>query len=141
MARTRAWIFVPILLAGCSDPDARDARPGTLAIDRIERLLAGQPCIGALDRWERHYGYGLGGDYRSPDHGVERDRITWAYVQAGVYGFRPRRLVESAHEGLGIDERQMRFAFGDYYVSSGRLVIHSCGWNSDPRGLGAPVPT
>jgi hypothetical protein len=141
MARKRAWIFVPMLLAGCSVPDARDARPGTLAIDRIERELAGRSCFGALDGWERHYSFGQGGDHRSPDHGVERDRITWSYVQAGVYGFRPGRVLENTYEGLGTDERQMRFAFGDYYVSSGTLVVYSCGWNTDPQGRGAPVPT
>jgi len=132
--RCSALIGLMLLSPACTrETDPRDLRPATELVDRIEARLAGRPCIGALDRWERHYGYGLGGDHRSPDQGVERDRITFAFVQAGIYGFRSRRLILSAREWrIGTDSRQMRFAFGEYDVPSGRLTVHGCGGNSDP---------
>jgi len=140
MARKRRWIVLSLLLASCNSRPASYAAPGTLAIDRIERQLAGRPCIGALDGWERHYSFGLGGDYRSSEQGLERNRIVFAYLQAGVYGFRARRVIGEEGE-LGTDERQMRFARGEYDVPSGRLILHHCGWNADPQGRGAPVAT
>jgi hypothetical protein len=126
-----AALTLPIAACSC-EADPRDLRPPVELVERIEAQLAGRPCFGALNRWERHYGYGMGGDHRSPDRGVERNRITFTFVQAGIYGFRPRRLIESAREGLGIDERQMRFAFGEYDVPTRRLTVHGCGWNQDP---------
>ena len=127
-----AWklpcIFAPLLLASCSDQnDARYAVPGTLVMDRIERQLAGRPCIGALDRWERHYEYAF--DFSDPAlTRVDRNIVNFAYSEAGVDPYRSRRVLE----GVGIDERYMRFMWGEYHVRSGALFVHSCGHNSEP---------
>lgn len=130
-----AAVTLSCLLAGCNDADPFNLRPSPILVERIEAQLSGRPCIGALERWERHYGYGMGGDYLSADKGVERDRVTFALVEAGVYGFQSRRLILSAREWrLGTDMRQMRFAFGDYDVSSERITIQHCGWNHEPDG-------
>jgi hypothetical protein len=131
----RALASAAILLLGsaCSrEQDARTLKPPAELVDRIERQLPRFPCIGPLSRWERHYGYGSGGDDGQPNGGVERDRIVFTFVQAGIYGYRAKRLIDASMEGPGIDERQMRVAFGEYDVRSRRLVLIRCGWNQTP---------
>jgi hypothetical protein len=130
--RHSALAGLMLLGAACSrgPPDPRDLRPPIDLVDRIEARLAGRGCIGALDRWERHFGHGMGGDQRLPDRGVERGRIVFAFRQAGIYGFRGERLIQSAREwDVGTDSRQMRFAFGEYDVPNDRVTVHGCGEN------------
>jgi hypothetical protein len=125
--------FALMLLSACGERAGPDeAKPGTILIDRIERQLAGRPCIGALDRWERHYAFG--GEPDDPTWGqghvhADRDRISFAFMEAGRYEFRSRRVIETPASG-SIDDRPMRFAFGEYHVASGRLFVHACGGNS-----------
>jgi hypothetical protein len=130
-----ALVGMVLLGAACSrEVDPRDLRPSVELVDRIEAQLASRPCFAPLNQWERRFRYGMGGDYRSADRGIERDRITFSFAQAGIFEFRSRRLVLSANDedqGPGTDSRDYKFAFGDYDIPSGRLTVHGCGSNSD----------
>jgi hypothetical protein len=109
-----AWTFGLMLLASCSDPySARHAVPGTLVIDRVERQLARLPCIGALDRWERHFEYG----------DAERTRIEFTFIEASRPPYWQRRVLR----GPDLDEVSPRTAWGGYHVASGQLFLVSCG--------------
>lgn len=116
------------LLAGC-DTDPYNLKPSPLVVDRIEAQLEGRPCIGALERWERHYSYGRGIDLLR-DRGVRRDRITFEFSEAGIYNYQSRRII--SRYGSDLDERQRRIAYGEYDVPSGRLTVYTCGWNNYP---------
>jgi hypothetical protein len=124
-----------MLLACCSDrPPWDEAVPGMLVIDRIERQLAGRPCIGALDGWERRYQYAVAPESVGPGSAGERanrDRINFTFVEAGRNGFRPRRIIQTIVAG-DLDERPMRFVMGEYHVTSGLLFVHVCGQNAAP---------
>jgi hypothetical protein len=125
----RQFVLWSLMLASAAcarETDARDLRPAATLVDRIEAGLAGQACVGSLDRWERHYGFGGAGKLGPPDWGVERGRIVFLFREAGVYGFRPRRVLESERDGTGTDEIHTKYVLGEYFVRTGKLVIHEC---------------
>src|SRR6185436_11774777 len=112
MAWKHGWTFVSVLLASCSDPDsARYAVPGTLVIDRIERQLAARPCVGALDRWERHFYYAYASD---PGLRIDRNRVGFTFIEASRAPYRPRRVMY----GPDLDEVSPPTAWGEYHVAS-----------------------
>ena len=90
--------------------------------------MAGHSCIGALDRWERRYLFP-----RRRDRGIDDRVIAFNFRQAGVFGFRPRRIVESQSPDsitFDLDHRQYRIVAGNFEIATGRLTI-DCGWNCD----------
>jgi hypothetical protein len=123
-----AWKTLPLcvlpLLASCSDPDAwGEAKPGTLEIDRIERQLVRLPCVGALDRWERHFEYALA--YGQPETVMraDRNRISFTFIEATREPYRPRRILY----GPDLDEVSPPAVWGEYHVASGRIFLLTCG--------------
>ncbi len=134
MARRLSWILISLLPAGCSGPapSAADV-PAAAAIDRIEQQLAGDPCIGPPDRWERHFYYALAPGGSGPATRTDRNIIAFDFYEAGRYEFLPRRVV-SAVPDVSPDDRPMRVAFGAYHVASDRLSVDFCGQNTAPPG-------
>ena len=61
--------------------------PSVTVVDRIEALLAEDPCVASLDRWARHYKL-----RRVPD-GLNGDVVDIDLRQAGVFGYRAGRYV------------------------------------------------
>jgi hypothetical protein len=116
-----------MLPASCSGRPAWDlGKPGTIVIDRIERALAGRPCIGALDRWERHYAFADG----PPDMPVNRSVVYFSFVQAGVDGFRAQRRIEYLEDQPFYDG-PARVALGEYRVADDRVFVRACGSGSE----------
>jgi hypothetical protein len=109
-----AWKTLPsgvlMLLASCSDPGSREhGVPGTLVMDRIERQLVALPCVGALDRWERHFYYAYDvGDPRSVR--LDRNRVAFVFIEAGHHQYRARRVMSP-----------------EYHIASDRLFLVTCG--------------
>lgn len=128
MAWKRAWTLLPMLLASCSDPaGSDDAVPGMIVIGRLERQLVGRPCIGALDRWERHYFYGYGP--RRP--AVDRNLIHVVYFEAGVDGFRSERRIERLDDLLIYDGLAL-YASGSFHPDTGAVTVDFCGPSNAP---------
>ena len=120
--------FVLMLLSGCSAAaPSNEGIPGTLIVGRIERLLAGRPCIGALEGWERHYSFG----HRADSGLVDRNVIEFSFLEAGIDGFRAQRRLDRIDDGF-IYDGLARVALGEYHVASGRLFVHFCGRNGEP---------
>jgi hypothetical protein len=122
-----AWKTLPsgvlMLLASCSDPGSREhGVPGTLVMDRIERQLVALPCVGALDRWERHFYYAYDvGDPRPAR--LDRNRVAFVFIEAGHHQYGARRVMSPED----LDERTMRTLWGEYHVASDRLFLVTCG--------------
>ena len=115
----RACLMFAITACAPAEP-----MPKVADVDRLEAQLAGRPCIGSLDQWSRRYTFGHGGDQRSPDGDVDRNRIVFKLDQAGIYHYRAGRTILVLIDGL--DERPRRQAYGEYDVPSGRLTVLGC---------------
>jgi len=106
-------------------------RPTQQIIDRIEGVLSREPCIGSLARWSRKYSY----DYDSKAQALYPDIIRFELDEAGKFGVQPGRRAAEPSVLVGIDDRPIKMASGDYDLKDGRLHIFYCGNN-----FGAPGP-
>lgn len=115
-------------LAAATDWAARQPRPAQRIVDRIEALLAGQQCVGRLDRWSRSYAY-----HYDPRTGNLYDKIIDFHLEeAGSRGIRAGRHVTGPTRWMWVDDRPIKMATGDYDVTEGRLRIAYCGDNMGP---------
>jgi hypothetical protein len=103
-------------------------RPQASMVDRIESLLATQPCVGQLDQWSRTYAF----DYDLGTRRVDDHIIMFHLEEAGTPGVRPGRRVMEPNSWVNLDDRPIRTVDGDFDVSDGRLRIGFCGNNVDP---------
>lgn len=131
----RLWvILLAAVLPGCSSGFV-PSRPSEEIIDRLEQRLVEHPCIGSLDRWERHYTYAsepfLDGLFGWRNRWYHYGRIDVDLRQAGFEEFRGGRHVHARspeHQG-SIDDRRYNVAVGQYDVSADRLSLTACGSN------------
>jgi hypothetical protein len=116
-------------LASCSPP-----LPEWRQVDRVERALAANACIGSLDRWDRRYFYALGRERSGPfgRREVDRDVIGFKFDEAGVGDYRSLRRVGHVEQFTTYDHRQRRSAAGAYDLRRGRLDLWSCGLTCGP---------
>ena len=113
-----------LAVASCSLPYGWDeAKPGTLVIGRIERQLAALPCIGTLDRWERHFSFPYAYLEAATGTRVDRNAIFFEFVEASRPPYRPRRVLQ----GADLDEVAPRTAWGEYHIASDSLFLLTCG--------------
>lgn len=104
---------------------AAQPRPQRPIVDRIESLLARQPCIGRLDHWSRTYAF----DYDQGTRTVHDHIIAFHLEEAGPLGVRPGRQVTEPDSWVNLDDRPIRMVEGDFDVSDGQLRIGFCGDN------------
>lgn len=103
---------------------ARQPRPPQQVVRHIEALLAKEPCIGALDRWSRTYGY----DDDIPNRTLYPGIVAFDLKAAGQYGVQPGlHITEPILPN--IDDTPIKMAWGDYEVAAGKLTIGFCGDN------------
>jgi len=128
MRRFLALIVLAFACGGCSllwpKPEAAD-------VDRLEQALRGQPCIGDLSRWERHYQYAVSRAWLRP---ADTDHIDFTFYQAGVGHFVAGRRIES-QDGLLYDG-PAEVADGQYDVRTGAVTVEYCGSNFPPASPG-----
>jgi hypothetical protein len=103
-------------------------------VDRLEQALAGQPCIGELSRWERHYQVAI---QRPWPYLADTNHIRFAFFQAGVDGFVSGRRIESNSVIMSYDGNA-QVADGVYDVRTGVVTVDYCGSNS-PSAPPAPA--
>lgn len=113
-------------LGGAQMEPGREPLPPAL-MDKMERAISAQPCIGSMDKWHRRYSYKAwmeGAVYH-------RDTMTIAFVlaEAGRFEFlRGRQFVVSPKPPM-IDDRSYKVAYGQYDLETGRVTLTGCGLN------------
>jgi hypothetical protein len=122
-------IALLLMLAACSGPSP-EPLPDSGSVDRLESLLAGRECVGALNEWERHYFHPLlSGERKVADTSV----IAFDFREAGKFEFREGRRIETVWDATAaLDHRQFRSASGIFNLGSGILEVQQCGWNCGP---------
>jgi hypothetical protein len=127
----RAVFFLPVLacaLSGCCKVTPVNSKPNEATVERIERKLAGKPCILSLDRWTRSYVYPI-------SDGKIYDRVIAIDLeQPGISGRGPGRFILDK-PSTRIDDRQFRIASATYDIASDTLLIDYCGWNVNPSSI------
>jgi hypothetical protein len=94
---------------------AAQPRPPAHIVDRIENLLASQPCIGRLDRWLRTYAFD-----------DDRQIIAFHLEEAAPTGVRPGRQVTYPYSWDNLGEGPVGVV-GDFDLADGQLRFASCG--------------
>ena len=110
---------------------ARQPRPPAPLVDRIEALLAKEPCVGSMDRWSRYYGYN-----HLPEKTVDTGIVDFHLEEAGTPGVRPGRHITEPDSWVNIDDRPIKMVSGDYDVEEDRIRIAFCGDNFGGPGTG-----
>jgi hypothetical protein len=101
-------------------------RPPNSLIDTVEARLASNPCVGALDRWQRLYSFA---NRRGGTRGSDESRVAFSYRQAGVYGFHAERRVTAPEVWQQVDDRRYDFIIGSFNIDTGKITIDYCGPN------------
>jgi hypothetical protein len=102
-------------------------RPSQQMVERIEALLAKEPCVGRLDRWSRSYAYN-----GRMSGGVYLNIVDFHLEEAGTFGIQPGRHITAPNSWVAIDDRPIRVVSGDYDLGENRLRIAFCGENAGP---------
>jgi hypothetical protein len=113
---------------------AKQPRPDTKLVDRVESLLAKEPCVGSLDKWTRVYAYNrlprkaVGG---LPKEAVDRGIVDFHLEAVGV-GNKPERHITEPNSWVTMDDRPIKMADGDYDLKDNRIRFSFCGNNLGP---------
>jgi hypothetical protein len=107
---------------------SRQPRPPRQVVDRIEALLAKEPCIGALGQWSRTYAY----DEDMQTNTLYPDIVDFDLKAAGKFGVEPGLHLTEPNSWVAIDDRPIKMAWGDYKVANNQLTIGFCGSNVGP---------
>ena len=95
-------------------------------IERIERALGTDPCIGSLAKWDRIY-YQKGWAEGRMRY-IDTMSIAFTFHEANKYEFRSRWRFVEPYQPM-IDDRPYKFATGEYDLMTDRFEIWNCGSN------------
>ena len=100
-------------------------RPSQAMVERIENLVAQEPCVGTLNRWSRHYSY-LYDPVREELH----PRIIVLHLEeAGKFGIRAGLQISAPEIVFRNHDLEVRMARGDFDRLDGRIRFSFCGNN------------
>jgi len=99
-------------------------KPPNALLNSVERKLAGRPCVGRLDDWDRQYTYSL-----TPHRQLDVSTVKFKLRQAGRFRVVPGRRTGFPEETGGIDDTPIRMAWGKYDVGTQQLHVNFCGDN------------
>lgn len=123
-----------ILLPACSE-GFLPREPSEQTVDRLERRLVELPCVGKLERWERHYTFDskplAGGLFGWRNRWYDYRKIDIDLREAGFEEFKGGRHLHSRrpeHQSWA-DDRGYLLAFGKYDIATDRLKLRHCGPN------------
>jgi hypothetical protein len=127
--RNVVYLLLASLCVACSSLPG--GKPYETDIDRLEQALAGQPCPGNLDSWERRYRYR--GHREAWVDDVDERTIQFDFYEAGVSGFVPGRKVVGVWEQM-LYSGPGQIAFGSFNRETGAVSIDHCGpnYSGDP---------
>ena len=101
-------------------------RPDAAVVDRIERSLAENHCVGALRRWSRKYSYAL----EHSRGAVDTNTVLFTLREVGPESREGRAVVSPGAMFSSVDDRRHRFAAGSYDIRSSSLTVDFCGQNA-----------
>ena len=116
-------------LASCSDEERSAAIPSGEDIARLEASLASNPCVGSLDRWERHYRFQTRRMTFSKTAVVANlGVIEFQLRPAGTTVSQPGFVVHAAEPVHPFPPvaREERTLTGLFAIASGKLNIRGC---------------
>lgn len=99
--------------------------PSPATLDRIERQLSNDPCIGDLSRWARYY------RFDSKNGEIDMSKILFDFNEQKSSGEKAGRYLRPPRDEkvFELDDRNNIVAFGTYYLPSGKVHIAFCGPN------------
>jgi hypothetical protein len=107
---------------------SRQPRPPVEIVNRIERVLEKEPCVGRLDRWARFYAY----NEDTPTKTLYPKIVDFQLEEAGKFGVQPGRRITEPNSWVTIDDRPLMIVSGDFDLSENRIRIAFCGNNVGP---------
>ncbi len=135
------WVVVSVVLlslAACGSTGPWPRTPDARLVDEIELKLPSVPCVGPMQRWERHYHFGSKPSslaslltFGTSDRWFNYRSLDIGYFQAGFEEFRARRI---RHHGfnekqLVLDDRDYDLVFGHYDIPTHTAYLWACGPN------------
>lgn len=98
-------------------------------VERVERALATNTCIGAVNDWDKRYFYVKARGQVIPPLSPVRDVnvIGFFFNEAGVGDYRAGRRLGDVERFIGYDHKQRRAAAGEFDLRTGEAKIWSCG--------------
>jgi predicted small lipoprotein YifL len=131
---------VMFALTACGATGPLPRTPDARLADEIEAKLRNIPCVGPMDRWERHYVYSSEPSilatlmsFGTSDRWLNYQSIDIAYFQAGFEEFRGGRVLGRSRPPSA-DDRQYNLVFGHYDIPTHTAYIWACGPN-----VGGPI--
>ena len=117
-----------MLLAGCSDDWDKPLVPLDADVDRLEGLLAKQPCVGTLEEWERNYRLGYRPKKLWPGaFEPQFDMIEFRFRHTGPISIvAARNIFRVGADQDWPDSPAVRTVTGRYNVKSGTLFVDRC---------------
>ena len=114
---------VPTRQMAISLAAADERKPSAKVVEKLERALSRNRCIGDINLWSRRYAFGL-----DDNHRLSTDRINFSLKRAGS-AMRPGREIVPFRLFPVLDDSQFNRADGYYVPSSGRAKVTYCGPN------------
>jgi predicted small lipoprotein YifL len=129
--------LIPLLLAlsACGATGPLPRTPDARLADEIEAKLRNVPCVGPMNRWERHYDYSgrrsllaILLSFGTSNEWLNYRSVDIAYHQAGFEEFRAGRVL-GHHRPPMIDDRQYNSVAGHYDIPTHTAFLWWCGPN------------
>jgi hypothetical protein len=132
------WLLllpIAVSLSACWSSGPLRRSPDTRLVDAVESKLRKVPCVGSLDRWERHFTYSSKWSFLAyvlslgtSDRWFDYSKLRVRFYQAGFEEFRTGRII-GQEKPPAADDREFNLVFGDYDIPSHTLTIWACGPN------------
>src|SRR4051794_34575586 len=138
--RLLLWSVMLLALAACGATGPLSKAPDARLANEIEAKLRTVPCVGSMNRWERHYTFSSKPSLRaaamtfgSSNRWFNYNVIDIAFYQAGFEEYREGRYLGDSRLP-GADDRQYDLVFGHYDIPTHTASLWACG----PNVGGAP---
>lgn len=123
-------MFLPlIMLASCAEEERSAAIPSGEDIARLEAALERNPCVGSLDKWERHYRFQTRRmTFNKTAVVANLGVIEFQLRPAGTTVSQPGFVVHAAEPVHPFPpvSREERTLTGLFAIGSGKLNIRGC---------------
>lgn len=115
------------ILASCSSEGGEGLLPTDADMARIESKLAGHPCIGDVNGWERNYRYSAAeGLFTRHSLNPDLDIIEFHLRRAGTLTIDPGRRIFPTRTGGWPDSDDVQTVKGTFKLKGGKLDVRPC---------------
>lgn len=115
------------LLASCSSGNDEGLMPTDADVARVEGRLAGHPCIGDLNNWERNYRYStVTGLFTPHSLNPDLDIVEFHLRRAGTLTISPGRKILASKSADWPDSEDVQTVKGEFKLKGDRLDVRTC---------------